>query len=228
MSSKFDEENGSAGTSNTSEDAPFESIREKNKRHKTSKAKEEQNFEFKHHDKNIFSNFESSGDYFRDEQLRLDIEKQSFVSKFLFTKIPVPRSPKMVDRLNLKSITLGKGKLFGPEDFLSFTVLTLFLLFIFFSRKDQYKTYSFENLENVNIYNALKPSEVVKIYEENEVSPAEQVVINSKEHEEYRNNQLMQKLASQTRTSLALGTINDVPKIDIKQKYKESLKSAEK
>ena len=51
---------------------------------------------------------------------------------------------------------------------------------IFYSRKKEYKTYTFENLENVNIYNALKPSEINRIYEENERSPIEQVLMNSK------------------------------------------------
>jgi hypothetical protein len=81
----------------------------------------------------------------------------------------------MVDRLNLKSITVGKGKMFGPEDYFSFSLLTIFIIIVILDRARQYKTYSFENLENVNIYNALKPSEVVKIYEDNEISPAEQV-----------------------------------------------------
>ncbi len=51
---------------------------------------------------------------------------------------------------------------------------------IFYSRKKEYKTYTFENLENVNIYNALKPSEINRIYEQNERSPMEQILINSR------------------------------------------------
>ncbi len=114
--------------------------------------------------------------------------------------------------------------MFGPEDYLSFTLLTLLLVFVFYSRSDQYKSYSFENLENVNIYNALKPSEVVKIYEENEVSPAEQAIINSEEHQNYKNQQLMEKIRTSTKYSIGFGTINDVPKVDIKQRFKESIK----
>jgi hypothetical protein len=63
---------------------------------------------------------------------------------------------------------------------MGFTLLTVFLFMIFYSRKKEYKTYTFENLENVNIYNALKPSEINRIYEENERSPIEQVLMNSK------------------------------------------------
>ena len=92
----------------------------------------------------------------------------------------------MVDRLKLKIITVGKGKMFGPEDYFSFTFLTVLIIVVILDRARKYKTYSFENLENVYIYNALKPSEVVKIYEDNEISPAEQVMINSKEHIEYK------------------------------------------
>jgi len=56
----------------------------------------------------------------------------------------------------------------------------MFIIFLFFSRKKEYKTYTFENLENINIYNALKPSEINKIYESHEISPIEQVIINTK------------------------------------------------
>jgi len=165
-----------------------------------------------------------SGNYFRDEQLKLDIEKQKYISKFLFGKIPVPRSSKMIDRLNLKSITIAKGKIFGPDDYFSFTILTLVLLFIFITRKSQYKKYTFENLENVNIYNALKPSEINKIYEDNEISPSEMAIINSKEHKQYKDKRLIQDIISKTQTSLVFGGINDVPKLDIRGKFNESLK----
>ena len=63
---------------------------------------------------------------------------------------------------------------------MGFTLLTVCIFLLLFSRKNEYKTYTFENLENVNIYNALKPSEINKIYEDNERSPMEQVLMNSK------------------------------------------------
>lgn len=82
--------------------------------------------------------------------------------------------------MDLKSVSLGKGKIFGADEYLGFTLLTMFLIALLFSRKKEYKSYTFENLENINIYNALKPSEINKIYEQNEISPIEQVIINSK------------------------------------------------
>jgi hypothetical protein len=168
-------------------------------------------------------NFEMSGNYFRDEQLKLDMEKQKYISKFLFAKIPVPRSSKMIDRLNLKSITIAKGKIFGPDDYFSFTILSLLIFFVFITRKSQYKKYTFENLENVNIYNALKPSEINKIYEDNEISPAEMAILNSKEHKQYQDKRLRKDIISKTQTSLVFGGINDVPKLDIRGKFNESL-----
>lgn len=80
----------------------------------------------------------------------------------------------------MKSVTLGKGKIFGADDYLGITLLTMFLLALLLSRKKEYKTYTFENLENINIYNALKPSEINKIYESHEVSPIEQVIMNTR------------------------------------------------
>lgn len=131
----------------------------------------------------------------------------------------------MVDRLKLKNITVGKGKMFGPEDYFSFTFLTALIIVVILDRARQYKTYSFENLENVNIYNALKPSEVVKIYEDNEISPAEQVMMNSKEHMEYKQQKTYEELKNRVKLSAGFGRINDVPKLDIKKQFKESLKS---
>jgi hypothetical protein len=130
----------------------------------------------------------------------------------------------MVDRLNLKSITVGKGKMFGPEDYFSFSLLTIFIIIVILDRARQYKTYSFENLENVNIYNALKPSEVVKIYEDNEISPAEQVIMNSKEHIQYKEQKTYEDLKNRVNLSSGFGRINDVPKLDIKKQFKESIK----
>ena len=85
-----------------------------------------------------------------------------------------------IDRLDLKSVTLGKGKIFGADDYLGITLLSMFLFGLLFSRKKEYRTYTFENLENINIYNALKPSEINKIYESHEISPLEQVIMNTK------------------------------------------------
>lgn len=56
----------------------------------------------------------------------------------------------------------------------------MFLIALFISRKKEYKTYTFENLENVNIYNAMKPSEINKVYDSKEISPIEQVIMNTK------------------------------------------------
>lgn len=70
--------------------------------------------------------------------------------------------------------------MFGPEDYFSFTLVTLLLLFFILQRKKDYGTYTFENLENINIYNALKPSEVNKIYEDSQISPIEQEIIKTK------------------------------------------------
>lgn len=225
FTSKFEEDSKSnSDATNTTEDK-FESIREKNKKKKPAKEDDSNaassGFRFT---EDPDKEFEMSGNYYRDEQLKLDMEKQKYISKFLFGKIPVPRSRRMIDRLNLKGVTVARGKIFGPEDYISFSVLTFFILFIFITRKSQYKKYTFENLENVNIYNALKPSEINKIYEENEISPVELAVINSKEHKEYKDKKLMQDIISKTHGSLVFGGINDVPKVDIREKFKESLK----
>jgi hypothetical protein len=98
--------------------------------------------------------------------------------------MPVPRSSKMIgkifsyfiDRLDLKSITLGKGKMFGPDDYMGFSMIIFFAIIIIIARKKDYESNDFQNLEYVNIYNALKPSEIVKIYEENQKAPIEEFI----------------------------------------------------
>ncbi len=229
FSSKFDEETtANASSSEDSREEGFESIREK-KKTKTKRKTEEGNFNFNNNDPDFAdSTMDSSSDYFKDEQLRNEIEKQKNISKFLYVKIPAPRSPRMVDRLNLKNITVGKGKIFGPEDYMSFTFLTILIIIFFLDRQRQYKTFSFENLENVNIYNALKPSEVVKIYEDNEISPTEQVMMNSKEHVLYKEMKAKDEMKSKIKLISSHGRINDVPKLDIKQQFKDSIKDTQK
>jgi hypothetical protein len=150
------------------DEKPFESIRETNKY--TS---------FRKHDF-VFKFDEADNEEKVREKIELELKKQEYIKDFLFVKAPVPRSERMIDRLKLKEITIGKGRLFGPDDYMGLTILTLFILIIFSTRMKQYETYTFENLQNVNIYNALKPSEVNKIYSDNEMSPVEQVVIDSK------------------------------------------------
>lgn len=81
--------------------------------------------------------------------------------------------------MDLKSITIGKGKLFGPDDYMGFCMMLFFVIFILASRKKDYESNDFKNLEYVNIYNALKPSEIVKIYEDNQKAPIEEVIQNT-------------------------------------------------
>jgi len=130
---------------------------------------------------------------------------------------------------------------------MGFTLLTVFLFLIFYSRKREYKTFTFENLENVNIYNALKPSEINKIYEENERSPIEQIMMNSKgifnniklfnifliifykilEHQEYKDKKLHENVTKKFSIASNFGVINDVPKTDLKKRFNNSIKNLE-
>ena len=66
--------------------------------------------------------------------------------------------------------------MFGPDDYMGFSLLLFFAIFLLISRKKDYESNDFKNLEYVNIYNALKPAEIVKIYEENQKAPIEELV----------------------------------------------------
>jgi hypothetical protein len=215
--SKFDDEINETKT--TTEETKFESVREKRK-----KEKFEENFSFKYEDQmNSKMNFDEAKEYFINEKIKNNLEKKEYINTFLFTQLPPPRSPRMVDRLDLNSITLGRGKVFGPQDYFGFTLLTFFLVFLVTTRYIDYKTNSFKNIENINIYNAMKPAEVVRIYEDNEISPLEQTVISSKEHTKYKEKQIMKDVLTKTHNSLAFGTINDLPKTDLRKKLNDSI-----
>lgn len=205
---KFDDEESSKEESTQPNEEKFESIRNKHKK---------QDFEFN-------MNIDESNEMFKEQAMKLKMQKEEYINTFLFTKVPVPRSPKMVDRLDLKSVTVGKGKLFGPEDYIGFSFLTLLIAFFIISKFENYHTNSFENIQNINIYNSIKPSEVNKLYEENEISPVEQVVLLEKQHMAYQDKKLLDNILTKTQNSLAFGTINDVPKVDLKKKLKENLK----
>ncbi len=132
----------------------------------------------------------------------------------------------MIDRLKIKDLSIGKGKPFGADDYFSFSILTLMIAMFIYHRWLGYRTYTFENLENVNVYNALKPSEVNKIYEENQISPAEMAIIQSKEHQVYKDSKLQEEILNRSTSSLAFGTINDVPRVDIRQRFNTSVKKS--
>ena len=137
--------------------------------------------------------------------------------------------------MDIRNITLGKGKLFGPDDYVSFSAITIFILIFIFARKHAYDTNSFENLELVNIYNALKPAEVNQIFEDNKISPLEAKLMETEgnirtfninlDYKKYKTKQIFDNISTKTNKNIGFGVINDIPKVDIKQKFKSSIKN---
>ena len=78
----------------------------------------------------------------------------------------------------------------------------------------------------VNIYNALKPSEVNKIYEDNKISPLEAKIMDTVDYKLYKNKQIIDNIILKTSKNVGFGVINDMPKLDIKQRFKASIKSS--
>jgi curved DNA-binding protein CbpA len=231
--SKFDDamedaENGEKKSKTGFDEENFESIREtKNKSHPR---KDKGEKTFKHDDKSFTLNTEpdATTDFLKREQLNQELKNKEYIDKFLFTKTAVPRSYRMIDRLGLKQMTLSKGKPFGPEDYMGFTILTFFILYVIYSRSWEYKTYTFENMQNINIYNALKPSEVVKIYEDNEISPQEQITLETKEHKKFSEEKVLQETIKKAYDKVLFGVVSDVPKADLKKQFNQSIKEEEK
>lgn len=101
--SNFDESDQKGGKTN---DENFESIRDKNKKktHKTTGDKSESesstntNFQFRatKSGDDTDKTYDEVDDYYRSEQIRQDIQRQSYIQKFTFIRAPAPRSERMI------------------------------------------------------------------------------------------------------------------------------------
>jgi curved DNA-binding protein CbpA len=221
FNTKFDEAVEDDKVNNDGDKNKYESIREKNKKNKSHM--NEGSFTINPDEDPSTSDGNKFSSWVMDEKIKLNLEKQVYLKSFLFVKIPVPRSEKMIDRLNIKAVTAQKHRMFGPEDYMGFLIFTIIIGIFIISRINMYYTNSFDNLENVNIYNALKPSEVVKIYDEKEIPPVEQIIINTKDHQQYKEKENLKYSLEQAKTAYAVGAIKDVAKVDLKKKFNSSL-----
>lgn len=122
------------------------------------------------------------------EQAKLDS-----INTFLFTDLPAPRSNRMLDRLNLQSVSAPKNKLLGPGEYFGFFALTAGILLVLFFRSKTYSKQALNDADYLNIYNALKPAELSKIYEDNQASPLETITKETKEFKEFVAKQELEK-----------------------------------
>lgn len=140
-------------------------------------------------------------------------------------KGPAPRSERMIDRLKLSEITLGKGKLFGPEDYFSFLLFTIIIYSVIFSKR--YYESNFEDLQKSNIYNSLKDYSEDKAdlkYKETQLTPQEKRITETNDYVIYKNKQIEAKAELNSKYSQMIeGGISEVPKFDIKKAFNKEI-----
>jgi hypothetical protein len=101
----FDEggESSKTDSGNTEDDTKYESIRQKNRKKYTSnnsidgEEKNKYNFDFSFDERtNFYSGYEETREVYMEKKFKLDKSKNENIAKFLFSKVPVPRSYRMI------------------------------------------------------------------------------------------------------------------------------------
>lgn len=215
------------------ENEEYETIRDKYKKNASNNNFSE-NQENKEKEENINETSEKgfsykkgdSEDYFKKEQAFLEAKQEEYIKQFLKNKLPNPRSDKMVDRLNLKSEIIGRGKYFGADEWPSFLFVTFVIWWILYNKTYKSATKTFEDLRKENIYNifrqdSYKKSEVE--YKKHEKSPLEKSLSKDKEFGEYEKNRLKDIHAMLEKENIKDFRIKEVPKIDLKSKFNHEL-----
>lgn len=103
---KFDEGDSNV-PENSEEEGKYESIRQKNrKRYSSEKEGEEKNkykFDFTFDERtNFFSGYDETKEVYLNKKNEMDKEKSENIQKFLFSKVPVPRSYRMIGTISYK------------------------------------------------------------------------------------------------------------------------------
>ena len=68
----------------------------------------------------------------------------------------------MIDRLDLKSEYLGRGKIFGPEDWFSFNIFTLLIYILLFDNLWRFKNFTLKDLQKKNVQKSMVKDDTYK------------------------------------------------------------------
>ncbi len=164
-------------------------------------------------------------DYFRKEQVELDLKQQERINTFIKNKGPVPRSDQMIDRHKISQMTIGKGKLLGAEDYNTFMFITSLVLIIILTLIKSSQL-NFDNMQKHNIYYTLKDYSDLKEdieYKDKQMTPYEKQISEMGEYKKFIStiktipvkdqNNVIQKF------SYTDSRIRDIPKLNIKEEF---------
>lgn len=167
-----------------------------------------------------------SEDYFKKEQAFLEAKQEEYIKQFLKNKLPNPRSEKMVDRLNLKSEIIGRGKFFGADEWPSFLLFTLLIWWFIYNKAYKGATKTFEDLRKENIYNVFRQDSYKKSeveYKKHEKSPLEKSLSKDKDFGEYEKTRLKEINEMLKKENINDFRLMEVPKMDLKSKFNHEL-----
>lgn len=128
--------------------------------------------------------------YLNNKNVRYHNNQQIRINQFLRIAGPNPRSHRMIDRLGLKDITLKSGKIFGPQDYVSFSLFSITLIILLLSAITSSGIQSYEDYQKSYLYAAIRNDLLIKkkcISYDKELTTSEQNYLNTKEFKQYIN-----------------------------------------
>lgn len=136
-----------------------------------------------------------------------------------------PRSDRMVDRHNINSETIKRGKLFGADDWLGFLALTYMIYFFIVMKLYIKKSDYLEDEEKYNIYNALRDDQKEKKADtkNNFTSVLEKSLAESTNLKNYEKERLRELSELMKKEDIKFKNFRSVKTVNLKEQFNESL-----
>lgn len=136
-----------------------------------------------------------------------------------------PRSDRMIDRHNINSETIKRGKLFGADDWLGFLALTYMIYFFIVMKLYIKKSDYLEDEEKYNIYNALRDDQKEKKADtkNNFTSVLEKSLAESTNLKNYEKERLRELSELMKKEDIKFKNFRSVKTVNLKEQFNESL-----
>ncbi len=136
-----------------------------------------------------------------------------------------PRSDRMVDRHNINSETIKRGKLFGADDWLGFLALTYMIYFFIVMKLYIKKSDYLEDEEKYNIYNALRDDQKEKKADtkNNVTSVLEKSLAENTNLKNYEKERLRELSELMKKEDIKFKNFRSVKTVNLKEQFNESL-----
>ena len=164
-------------------------------------------------------------DYFRKDSILHDLQRQKTINSFLNNRGVNPRSDRMIDRHNINSETIKRGKLFGADDWFGFLALTYMLYFFIVMKLYIKKSDYLEDEEKYNIYNALRDDQKEKKADtkNNIISVLEKSLAESTNLKNYEKERLRELSELMKKEDIKFKNFRNDKTVNLKEQFNESL-----